>query len=475
MTVDSVKQDNVRRDKIAIVERMENGNGIEIGSTAVAAQFKAMVESRFIMALKFPRNWDEVRQELIKECERPVFALDKSTYYVLPIGNGVEGLGIRFAEAAMRCMRNIIADAFTIQENENERVVYCFVFDIEGNGSWGKTVTIKKTVERSKPMDDGTYLSVRQNSYGKPVYTVYASDDEMARKENSWISKATRNGILRILPGWLREECEETILRIRTDKVKDDPDAAKNKIIDAFALLNISVAMLEEYLEHPVGQCTPAEIVNLQALWGAVKDGETTWRSVMDNLEDMRKMRPKPKTDAGKGTEGAKARAAEKVEVQTESSKVDAKTAPKTESKAESVTTKKAEPVEPKKETKKAAEPKAETKPAPVVEKKPEAAEVETAKEPEKSVTSPTPEAKGKVIKTKGHPEGVVFPVNINRTSDEDGYTDEQYARAETAIKQLGAQFNLQDTAMSFFSVGIEEFSAEAMAQFIAVLESWRG
>ena len=54
---------------------------VETASAAVAAQSKAMVEARYIMAMQRPRNWDQVRQDLIKECRRPSFAHNKSAFY----------------------------------------------------------------------------------------------------------------------------------------------------------------------------------------------------------------------------------------------------------------------------------------------------------------------------------------------------------------------------------------------------------
>src|SRR3990170_723887 len=85
--------------------------GGETASTAVAAQAKAMIESRYVMAMRNPRNMDQVRQDLLKECRRPSFAHNKSALYHKPIGKGVEGLGIRFVEVALRCMRNVLAES----------------------------------------------------------------------------------------------------------------------------------------------------------------------------------------------------------------------------------------------------------------------------------------------------------------------------------------------------------------------------
>jgi hypothetical protein len=100
----------------------------ETSSAAVAAQAKAMVEARYIMAMQRPRDWDQVRQNLMKECRRPSFAHNKSAYYRKPIGQGVEGLGIRFVEVALRCMTNVLVETSMIFEDTSKEVhrVACF-------------------------------------------------------------------------------------------------------------------------------------------------------------------------------------------------------------------------------------------------------------------------------------------------------------------------------------------------------------
>ncbi|WP_435722131.1 hypothetical protein [Acinetobacter baumannii] len=72
---------------------------------------KAQVEARYMMAMHRPRNWDAVRQDLLKECRRPSFADDTSTYYKKPVGGrSVTGLGIRFVEVAIGCMTSILVE-----------------------------------------------------------------------------------------------------------------------------------------------------------------------------------------------------------------------------------------------------------------------------------------------------------------------------------------------------------------------------
>lgn len=255
----------------------------ETASTAIAAQAKAMVESRYIMAMRNPRSWDAVRQELIRECHRPAFANNPSTWYVKPIGKGVEGLGIRFVEVALRCMKNVLVETTMIFEDETKEVHRVSVTDLEANVTYPLDVRVSKTVERSKPDSDGSYISVRKNSYGRDTYTVIGTDDDLLNKRGALISKAIRTLGLRIIPGDLCDEASEIIKDTRLNSAAQDPSETRKKLADAFALIGVSVIDLTQYLGHDLAKCSPAQLVQLRGLYGAIKDGETSWKSVMDN------------------------------------------------------------------------------------------------------------------------------------------------------------------------------------------------
>lgn len=259
----------------------------ETASTAIAAQSKAMVESRYVMAMRNPRDWDQVRQDLIKECRRPSFANNKSAYYIKPIGNGVEGLGIRFVEVALRCMKNVLVETTMIFEDDVKEVHRVSVTDLEANITYPLDVRVSKTVERSKPMDDGSYISVRKNSHNKLTYTVPANDDDLLNKRGALISKAIRTIGLRIIPGDLCDEAEEIIKHIRHDEAAKDPDAERRRIVDAFAEIGVTATDLTGYLGHELVKCSPAQIVKLRGIYGAIRDGEATWKSVMDNKAEQ--------------------------------------------------------------------------------------------------------------------------------------------------------------------------------------------
>jgi hypothetical protein len=259
----------------------------ETASSAVAAQAKAMIESRYVMAMRNPRNMDQVRQDLLKECRRPSFAHNKSALYNKPIGKGVEGLGIRFVEVALRCMRNVLAESIMVYSDAEREIHRVVVTDLENNNTWPMDITVTKTVERSKPADDGSYISVRKNSYGKNVYTVPAQDDELLNKRLALISKALRTAGLRIIPGDLQDEAEELIRAIRLDAAAKDPAAERKRIADAFASIGVKCGDLQEYLGHALDGCTPSELVYLRGLYGALKDGEATWATAMENKREQ--------------------------------------------------------------------------------------------------------------------------------------------------------------------------------------------
>lgn len=260
---------------------------VETASTAVAAQAKAMVEARYVMAMQRPRDWDQVRQTLLRECRRPSFAHNKSAYYRKPIGQGVEGLGIRFVEVALRCMTNVLVETTMIFEDDSKEVHRVSVTDLESNLTYPLDVRVSKTVERSKPMDDGSYISARKNSYGKMTYTVPANDDDLLNKRAAQISKAIRTLGLRIIPGDMQDEAEEIIKSVRMDEAARDPDAERKRIADAFAGIGVKASDLVAYLGHALDSCSPTELVDLRGIYGAIKDGEATWKSVMDNKAEQ--------------------------------------------------------------------------------------------------------------------------------------------------------------------------------------------
>lgn len=251
----------------------------ETAATSAAALAKSRVEARITQALLRPRDLDDVRVRMLKECRRPGFA-EVARYSIPKGGKKIEGPSIRFAEMAIRSMGNLVVESPTTYEDDEKRIMRVEVTDLEANSSYSLDLTVSKTVERKKLATGQNALGTRANSFGEQVYIVAATDDELAQKQAALISKAIRTLALRLVPGDLIDEGMWVVLTTLKEADMKDPDAAKKKIADSFATLGVSPAMLAAYLGHELGMSTPAELSELRATYAALRDGEATWATV---------------------------------------------------------------------------------------------------------------------------------------------------------------------------------------------------
>jgi hypothetical protein len=273
---------------------------------ALVAKARADIEARWTMAMHRPRNIDQVRTSIMKECRRPGFAA--AAIYRKPVGDGVEGLSIRFAEAAARCFGNIAMEVTQIYDDETTRVVRVSATDLEANITWPQDVTVSKTVERRQLRKGQKPVAERTNSYGDRVYLVEASDDDLLNKQGALVSKALRTCILRIIPGNLQDEAYDICNAILKDESAKDPDAARNAVCDAFSGQGVQPTDLEEWLGHKLDVATPAEIEQLRRLFVAIRDGEATWPDALtQRAEQLATKAPKSKLDAAVAKVEAKA------------------------------------------------------------------------------------------------------------------------------------------------------------------------
>ena len=248
----------------------------ELAAVAVSAAAKAEVEACYIMALKRPRNEEQARINILNTCKNPAFA--ESAIYKKPVGgNTIQGPSIRFAEEALRAWGNAKGIQMVIHDDATKRIVKQTVIDLESNLSFSEDITIEKTVERSKADESRTILGQRKNSYGKVVYIVSATEDEVNIKKAAQCSKVIRNNGLRIIPQHIIDEAMETCREAIRSKINSDPEAAKRQIFDAFSSLGIMPEEIEKYLKHPLSQVTPAETADLRLVFAALKEGSARW------------------------------------------------------------------------------------------------------------------------------------------------------------------------------------------------------
>ncbi len=230
------------------------------------------------------RSWDNIEQKLRKECLRPGFA--NSAWWTLPYGNDPKkypkGLSIRFAEAALRMAGNIDVQVQAVFDDSWKRIVRITVLDLETNFAYTTESVIDKAVERTNPAGREV-LAVRQNSVGKMTYLVAATEQELALKQGSAVSKAIRTQGLRLIPGDILDECKALIEATRAKGAQaEDPEAARKVILDNFAEIGVMPADLAKYLGHDTDIFQPAERELLRGLFVAIRNGDATWKDAME-------------------------------------------------------------------------------------------------------------------------------------------------------------------------------------------------
>jgi len=276
----------------------------ELAASATAAQARAEIECAYTMAIRRPRNIEDVRSKLMSACRRPIFA--ESAEWTKPVGKEtISGPSIRFVETALQAFGNVRTSTTVVYEDERIRKVHVSVIDLENNNAYGLDTTLQKSVERKFLKKGQKAISDRINSYGEKVYLVEATEEDMANKQGAAVSKIIRGCGLRLIPQDIVEEAQQTAKQTR-EKNLGDPEAAKKTIIDAFAGLGIKPSELEKFLGKPLAQAVAKDISELRTIYTALKEGEAKWSDYLADAEDA------PKTLADKLK--AKAKPAEEPE-----------------------------------------------------------------------------------------------------------------------------------------------------------------
>lgn len=96
------------------------------------------------------------------------------------------------------------------------------------------------------------------------------------------VSKATRDVVLRALPGWL---IDEALNAAKEAAVGDKLSSAKDRVIQAFQRLQVSKEMLEKYLGKKRRQWTDEDIAHLRGVWARIHDRESTVQEIFGPSE----------------------------------------------------------------------------------------------------------------------------------------------------------------------------------------------
>lgn len=275
----------------------------------IEARIRSEYQVRTALALGRPRDMDEVRERILKDCKRPGFAAVAE--YSLPRGGkAINGPSVRFADAALSALGNIAAETNVIREDETERTCEVVLTDLERNTTVRQGFIVSKISERRNlppNVRQEDILGTRTNAEGQTLYLVKVGENDILMKQNSTEARIRRNLILRLLPGDIKDEALDMCAEVRSHKDAADPDAARKRLIDSFAGIGVKVTDLKTYLGHDIAQCSSAQLDDLRKLYAGIRNGDTTWAEIVAGLETAAAQKADP---SSKAAEAVKAKLA---------------------------------------------------------------------------------------------------------------------------------------------------------------------
>lgn len=236
----------------AFMNQKQLSSGANVGSIAIE-QERAIAEAqgKLILAKKFPRDENQAFTLLMRACSSKAFA--DTAFYTVP--NRGTGPSIRMAEEIARCYGNFKFGHRELSRTEGKSEIEVWAWDMERN------------IESSRQI---TVLHIQDSNQGaKPLRNQNDIDGRIANVA----SKQMRGRILALLPKWLVAEAIEAC---RNTLKGDTTVSMEDRILrlqKAFMRLEVTNGHIERYLGHPLKDILPEELVDLQGVYNAIKEG----------------------------------------------------------------------------------------------------------------------------------------------------------------------------------------------------------
>lgn len=259
----------------ALERRVENdGDQFQEISTARAAEAaRAEIESAILIALKFKRNENQARQDLLNSCKRVGFA-EKAMYsfprFDKEAGErkDITGPSVNLAREAARLWGNIRWGFVVIADSETQRSIEGYAFDMQTNIRVSEQATFKK-----------------EGWLGKGKWGVL-NERGIRELTSRMAAFAIRNSLLQVIPKDLTDEAMETVEDTLRDETTKDPKAAKNKVMDSFNDIGVPVGELEKLLKHSMDTVSPAELTRLRKIYKSIDDGQSVWADYLKQADE---------------------------------------------------------------------------------------------------------------------------------------------------------------------------------------------
>jgi hypothetical protein len=216
------------------------------------------VQSKLVIAKKFPRDHDVAFASIMKACKR--IRLAEQAIYALPIGGTVQkGPSIRLAEVLIQSWGNAAYGIKEISRESGRSHCLAFCHDYETNMSVELEFTAEHWIEVGKKGQPKT----------KRILTDPVEIDRLIANRGA---RKVRNCILGVIPG---DVVDDALKACKATLAKGDGEPLSDRIrrmLVAFSEHGITKEMIEARLDHPLDQTNGDELVDLQGIYKALVD-----------------------------------------------------------------------------------------------------------------------------------------------------------------------------------------------------------
>ena len=214
------------------------------------------VQAAMIAAKRFPRDEFRAIDRIKATCQRPTLAA-QAVYRYPKGGQSVSGPSIRLAEALAQNWGNMDTGIIELENTHGVSTMMAYAWDLETNTRVTKIFTVehkRDTKQGSKILTDGRDIYEATANFG---------------------ARRMRACILSIIPGdvvdMAVEECKATV----ASADKRPVDEILKEILTAFKAIKVTKDQLEKYFDKQLTVMTKEDLVDLRAVYKAIKDGQS--------------------------------------------------------------------------------------------------------------------------------------------------------------------------------------------------------
>tara|TARA_Y100000310_G_scaffold255356_1_gene262755 strand:+ start:1993 stop:3543 length:1551 start_codon:yes stop_codon:yes gene_type:complete len=234
---------------------------LEAGVASQAAREESEVKAAVVLARNFPRDEQAAFVAMQRSARRPTFAL--GALYSFPRGGrAITGPSVKMAREMARCWGNLQHGIRLLSMDQDYVHVEGWAWDLQTNTRVGSEAKFKRLVQRKQGGQ-----------------TVWQEPDERDLRElvNKHGAVCVRNSILQLMAPDVVDELERMCLatnqKAAEGDIEEDRDQVLRSLAAAFANIGVTTKMLEQYVGHALEVITPAELVDLRAVFTALRDG----------------------------------------------------------------------------------------------------------------------------------------------------------------------------------------------------------